>query len=115
MNDPRGQRSLDIPEALETVLDRAGCRTWRSVRQRRYIVEVGEAPPCAEREQAALRRAQSFASVPGRTVLTVMALHPRADPERFMRSVAIAGNGSFSDARGGETMLAKLELAILRG
>ena len=65
MNDPRGQRNLDVAEALATALDRAAVPTCRSVSQRRYIVMVTDAPRYAEREQAGLRMAQSFASVPG--------------------------------------------------
>ena len=114
VNDPRGRRNQDTPEALATALDRAAGLIWRSVSQRRYIVVVADAPRYAEREQAALRMAQSFASVLRQTVSTVMALLPGADPERFMRSLATAGNGSFVDARGGETMLASLVTAISR-
>ena len=114
INDPRGRRNQNVPEALATALDRATGLTLRSVSQRRYVVVVVDAPLYAEREQAALRMVQSFASVPGRTVSIVMALHPRVDPERFTRSLATEGYGSVSDARGGETMLASLVTAISR-
>ena len=114
MNDPRGRRNQDIPEALATALERAASLNWRSVSQRRYIVVVTDAPPYPEREQATLRTARSFASRPGQTVSAVMVLHPSANPDRFMRSLAAAGNGSFIDARGGETMIASLLLAILK-
>ena len=114
MNDPRSRRNQDRPEALATALDRAARLNWRSVSQRRYSVVVTDAPPYPDREQATLRTARSFASLPGKTVSVVMVLHPSADPERFMRSLAAAGNGSFIDARGGETIVASLLLAILK-
>ena len=114
MNDPRWRRNEDYPEALATALDRATGLNWRSVSRRRYIVVVSDAAAYPDREQAALRTAQSFASVPGQTVSSVMVLDPRTDPERFMRALAAAGNGSFIDATGGETMLASLLLAILK-
>ena len=60
--------------------------------------------------QVALRLRQRFQ----RLVRSVMVLDPRTDPERFMRALAAAGNGSFIDATGGETMLASLLLAILK-
>ena len=60
--------------------------------------------------QVALRLRQRFQ----RLVRAVMVLDPRTDPERFMRALAVAGNGSFIDATGGETMLASLLLAILK-
>ena len=114
MNDPRGRRNQDIPEALAAALERAARLNWRSVSKRRYIVVVTDAPPYPETEQSALRTAQSFTSVSGQTVSVVMVLHPNADPRRFMRSLAAAGNGSFIDATRGETMLASLLLAILK-
>ena len=112
VNDSRGWRNQDIPEALATALDRAAGLNWRSVSRRQYIVVVTDAPPYPEWEQVPLRTAQSFASVPGQTVSTVMVLHPRADPEQFMGSLATAGNDSFIDATHGETMLTSLLLAI---
>ena len=114
MNDPRSRRNQDRPEALATALERAVRLNWRSVSRRRYIVVVSDAPAYADREQAALRTAQSFASVQGQTVSAVMVPFPDTSPERFMKSLVAAGNGSFIDATRGETMLASLLLAILK-
>lgn len=111
---PKLAPATECREALATALDRAVRLNRRSVRQRRRIVVVTDAPPYPETEQATVHTARSFASRPGQTVSAVMVLHPRADPDRFMRSLAAAGNGSFIDARGGETMLASLLLAILK-
>lgn len=114
MNDPRADRNSDYPEALATALDRAVALNWRPVSRRRYIVVVSDASAYPEREAAAIQAARSFASVEGQTVSTVMVLDPRTDPTYFMRALADAGNGSFVDATGGETMLASLLLAILK-
>ena len=101
------------PEALATALDRAVRLNWRSVSRRRYIVVVSDAPAYPDREQSALRTAQSFASVPGQTVSGVVPF-PDTSPERFMRALAAAGNGSLIDATRGESMMASLLLVILK-
>ena len=112
MRDPRWRRNEDYPEALATALDHAAGLNWRSISRRRYIVVISDAAAYPDREQSALRTAQSFSAVPGQTVSSVRVLDPRTNPERFMR--ALAGNGSFIDATHGETMLASLLLAILK-
>ena len=66
MNDPRSRRNQDRPEALTTALERAVGLNWRSVSRRRYIMMISDAPAYAEREQAALLAAQSFARCRGR-------------------------------------------------
>ena len=113
MNDPRAQRNQDRPEAVATALDRAVRLNWRSVSRRRYIVVVSDAPAYPEREQSALRKAQSFASLPRQTVSGVVVPFPDTSPERFMRAPA-AGNGSLIDATRGESMMASLLLVILK-
>ena len=114
MNDPRAQRNQDRPEAIATALDRAVRLNWRSVSRRRYIVVVSDAPAYPDREQSALRTAQSFASVTGQTVSGVVVPFPDTSPERFMRALAAAGNGSLIDATRGESMMASLLLVILK-
>ena len=114
MRDPRWRRNEDYPEALATALDHAAGLNWRSISRRRYIVVVSAAAAYPDREQSPLRTAQSFSAVPGQTVSSVWVLDPRTNPERFMRALAAAGNGSFVDATHGETMLASLLLAILK-
>ena len=113
-NDPRWRRNEDYPEALATALQQAAGLNWRSVSRRRYIVVVSDAAAYPEREQSALRTAQSFRSVEGQTLSAAWVLDPRTNPERFMRALAAAGNGSFIDATHGETMLLSLLLAILK-
>jgi len=114
MNDPRAQRNQDRPEAIATALDRAVALNWRSVSRRRYIVVVSDAPAYPDREQSALRTAQSFASVTGQTVSGVVVPFPDTSPERFMRALAAAGNGRLIDATRGESMMASLLLVILK-
>ena len=114
MNDPRAQRNQDRPEAIASALDRAVGMNWRSVSRRRYIVVVSDAPTYPDREQSALRTAQSFASVTGQTVSGVVVPFPDTSPERFMRALAAAGNGSLIDATRGESMMASLLLVILK-
>ena len=101
-------------EAIATALDRAVGMNWRSVSRRRYIVVVSDAPAYPDREQSALRTAQSFASVTGQTVSGVVVPFPDTSPERFMRALAAAGNGSLIDATRGESMMASLLLVILK-
>ena len=114
MRDPRWRQNEDYPEALATALQQAAGLNWRSISRRRYIVVVSDAAAYPDREQSALLTAQTFAATPGQTVSAVWVLDTRTNPERFMRALAAAGNGSFIDATHGETMLASLLLAILK-
>ena len=113
MRDPRDGKNEDYPEALATALDRAVALNWRSVSRRRDIIVVTDAPAYPEKEEAALRTAQSFAAVEGRQVSTVMAERGRGGPEPFLRRLATAGQGQFVDASGGDSMIASVLLAIL--
>lgn len=74
---------------------------------------VPDAAAYPDMEQSVLRPTQSLAPGPGWTVSSVWVLGPQADPERFVRTLAAAGDGSLIDATHGETTLASLLLAIL--
>ena len=82
MRDPRWRRNEDYPEALATALNHAAGLNWRSISRRRYIAVISDVAAYPDREQSALRTAQSFAPLLGQTVSSVRMLDPRTNPEK---------------------------------
>lgn len=118
MRDPWARRNSDYPEALATALEHATGLNWRSESERQHIVVVTDNAAYRDRERAAIGAAQRFAGQQGRQVSTVRAnfvddRRARQAADRFLRQLAVAGQGQFVDAAGGESMIGSLLLAIL--
>ena len=116
--DPYALRNQDGPEALATALERGIALNWRAASERRYVIVVTDNAAYPERETAALQMARRFAAMEGQYVATVRAnfvpfLSDRQAADRFLPQLAMAGNGQFVDAAGGESMVGSLLLAIL--
>ncbi len=116
--DPYALRNQDGPEALATALERGIALDWRAASERRYVIVVTDNAAYPERETAALQMARRFAAMEGQYVATVRAnfvpfLSDRQAADRFLPQLAMAGNGQFVDAAGGESMVGSLLLAIL--
>ena len=116
--DPYALRNPDGPEALATALERGIALNWRAASERRYVIVVTDNAAYPERETAALQMARRFAAMEGQYVATVRAnfvpfLSDRQAADRFLPQLAMAGNGQFVDAAGGESMVGSLLLAIL--
>ena len=116
--DPYALRNQDGPEALATALERGIALNWRAASERRYVIVVTDNAAYPERETAALQMARRFAAMEGQYVATVRAnfvpfLSDRQAADRFLPRLAMAGNGQFVDAAGGESMVGSLLLAIL--
>ena len=116
--DPYALRNQDGPEALATALERGIALNWRAASERRYVIVVTDNAAYPERETAALQMARRFAAMEGQYVATVRAnfvpfLPDRQAADRFLPQLAMAGNGQFVDAAGGESMVGSLLLAIL--
>lgn len=118
MRDPRANQNRDYPEALAAALDHATGLNWRAESERQYIVVITDNAAYPDKESAAIRSAQLFSGGAGRQVSTVRAnftedKNARQAADRFLRQLAVAGNGQFVDAAGGESMIGSLLLAIL--
>ena len=116
--DPYALRNQDGPEALATALERGIALNWRAASERRYVIVVTDNAAYPERETAALQMARGFAAMEGQYVATVRAnfvpfFSDRQAADRFLPQLAMAGNGQFVDAAGGESMVGSLLLAIL--
>ena len=116
--DPYALRNQDGPEALATALERGIALDWRAASERRYVIVVTDNAAYPERETAALQMARRFSAMEGQYVATVRAnfvpfLSDRQAADRFLPQLAMAGNGQFVDAAGGESMVGSLLLAIL--
>ena len=111
----------DIPEANYQGLREAIGMPWRSKSQEKIIIMVTDAPPYSDRYNATLQLARQFAgkgkSVSAAWVRSGTQLS-RGDPakaEKFMRELAQAGGGSFSQAGGSITGSVLLALLKARG
>ena len=103
---------------MATALEHATGLNWRSESERQHIVVVTDNAAYRDRERAAIGAAQRFAGQHGRQVSTVRAnfvddRRARQAADRFLRQLAVAGQGQFVDAAGGESMIGSLLLAIL--
>ena len=93
--------NTDSPEALAMALDVGISSSWRGESEARIIVIITDNPAYPDRQASALAAARAFAGRgPEHRISAVMKMSPGADPgtEEYLRSLADAGNGNFTEA-----------------
>ena len=91
----------DKPEALASALDAAIASNWRSDSQARIIVIITDNPAYANKMASSIAAARSFAARgPGHKVSTVFTDTGSSLPgtQAYLRSLAEAGNGNFTQS-----------------
>ncbi len=118
MDRTRNRLNRDGPEMVATAVEMAINSNWRPESERRYVIAITDNAAYPDREAAAIRAAQLFASSPGQFVSTVRANlndnnRDRRKADLFLRQLAQVGKGQFVDAAGGESFTGSVLLAIL--
>lgn len=91
----------DSPEALATALKRGIASTWRSEGEARIVVVITDNPPYDDEKIPALNAARAFAARgPAHKVSTVFTDTggSEAGTEAYLKSLAQAGNGKFTQS-----------------